>query len=295
MEIAVKGHSGCQIDIIREGNELYIYKSSEDPKYLNRLLKQAHKQQLASKLEYQHIRIPNIYEIEQSKNKIAVKMEYIYSKNFIEYFESAGFEQISYFIKALIYFIEKELSNSTLQTVKKEVVKNKFEDVYCRIQNNTFLISDQDCKDIIDKAKIIFNKLPDIKLPIGRCHGDLTFSNILFNGNNYYLIDFLDSFVESPLLDIVKIRQDSTYLWSQLMYIHEFDKIRLQIISHKIDENINTYFSKYDWYNKYYRIFQLMNFLRILQYAHEEKVITYLKNVIKKIINEFQFNNPSCC
>lgn len=79
------------------------------------------------------------------------------------------------------------------------------------------------------------------------------------------------------------------------MYIHEFDKIRLQIISHKIDENINTYFSKYDWYNKYYRIFQLMNFLRILQYAHEEKVITYLKNVIKKIINEFQFNNPSCC
>lgn len=295
MEIAVKGHSGCQIDIIREGNELYIYKSSEDKSYLNRLLKQAHKQQLASKLEYQHIRIPSIYEIEQSKNKISVKMEYIYSKNFIEYFESAGFEQISYFIKALIYFIEKELSNSSLQTVKKEVLKDKLKDVCCKIQNNSFLTSDQDCKDIIDKAKIIFNELPDIKLPVGRCHGDLTFSNILFNGNNYYLIDFLDSFIESPLLDIVKIRQDSAFLWSQLMYIHEFDKIRLQIISHKIDENINTYFSKYDWYNKYYSIFQLMNFLRILQYAHEEKVITYLKNVIKKIINELQFNNPSCC
>lgn len=295
MEISVKGHSGCQIDIIRERNELYIYKSSEDPNYLNRLLKQAHKQQLAYKLEYQHIRIPNIYEIEQSENKISVKMEYIYSKNFIEYFESAGFEQISYFIKALIYFIEKELSNSDLQTVKQEVLKNKFEDVCCRIQNNTLLKSDQDCKDIINKAKIIFSILPDIKLPIGRCHGDLTFSNILFNGNNYYLIDFLDSFIESPLLDIVKIRQDSAFLWSQLMYIHEFDKIRLQIISHKIDENINTYFSKYDWYNKYYNIFQLMNFLRILQYAHEEKVITYLKNVIKKIINEFHFNNPSCC
>jgi hypothetical protein len=30
-----------------------------------------------------------------------------------------------------------------------------------------------------------------------------------------------------------------------------------------------------------------MNFLRILQYAHEEIVIYYLKDVLKKIINEF--------
>ena len=30
-----------------------------------------------------------------------------------------------------------------------------------------------------------------------------------------------------------------------------------------------------------------MNFLRILQYAHEKKVIYYLKDVLKKIINEF--------
>ena len=30
MEIEVKGHSGCQIDIVREENELYIYKSSCD-------------------------------------------------------------------------------------------------------------------------------------------------------------------------------------------------------------------------------------------------------------------------
>ncbi len=65
-------------------------------------------------------------------------------------------------------------------------------------------------------------------MPVGICHGDLTFSNMLFNGNNYYLIDFLDSFVESPLLDIVKLRQDSAYLWSQLMYIHDYDKIRLK-------------------------------------------------------------------
>lgn len=37
MEIQVKGHSGCQIDIVNDGNNLYIYKSTHDPKYINRL------------------------------------------------------------------------------------------------------------------------------------------------------------------------------------------------------------------------------------------------------------------
>lgn len=44
MEIEVKGHSGCQIEIVREDNELFIYKSSRDKKYLQRLLLQAEKQ-----------------------------------------------------------------------------------------------------------------------------------------------------------------------------------------------------------------------------------------------------------
>lgn len=48
MEIEVKGHSGCSIDIVREGKNLFIYKCSNDPKYLNRLEKQAQKQIYAS-------------------------------------------------------------------------------------------------------------------------------------------------------------------------------------------------------------------------------------------------------
>jgi len=64
IEIEVKGHSGCQIDIAREDRDLYIYKSSYDAKYLSRLVKQAQKQQKAAVEEYQHVRIPQIYSIE---------------------------------------------------------------------------------------------------------------------------------------------------------------------------------------------------------------------------------------
>ncbi|WP_071147472.1 phosphotransferase [Bacteroides ihuae] len=288
MEIEVKGHSGCQINIVREANELFVYKSSRDPKYLVRLLMQAEKQQQAAKFEYQHIRVPHIFDVSHTSEMVNVKMEYVYSKNFIEYFELAGFEQISYLVKALLLFLEKELKESPIGELNSEIVADKFDDVCDKVLANALLRDDEDIKSLLERTKTIFNTINTIiYIPLGICHGDLTFSNILFNGNNYYLIDFLDSFVESPLLDIVKIRQDSAYLWSQLMYIHEFDKIRLHVISRKIDNEIDRYFSRYDWYREYYKIFQLMNFWRILQYAHEEKIISYLKNVIKSILNEF--------
>ena len=121
-------------------------------------------------------------------------------------------------------------------------------------------------------------------LPVGRCHGDLTFSNILFSKSNFYLIDFLDSFIETPLMDIVKLRQDSAYGWSKLMFAGTFDQTRLQIVSKRIDDGLQNRFSKYDWYKKYYQCFQLMNFLRILQYAKEEKVIVYLLEVINQLL-----------
>ena len=284
MEIEVKGHSGCQINIIREQNELYIYKTTNDKTYLHRLIKQANKQKTATQIEYQHIRVPQVYDITHSSQQASIKMEYVYSKNFIEYFESAGFEQINYFIKALILFIEKELHSSPLQQISASIIQKKFIDVKQKINANPLLTSDAEIIEIVNRSTTVFNQLNTIEMPVGVCHGDLTFSNILFNGNNYYLIDFLDSFIEAPLLDIVKIRQDSAHLWSQLMYTKSYDQIRLQIVCEKIDCEIDQYFQRYKWYKHYYQMFQLMNMLRILQYAHEENVISYLKIQIKSLL-----------
>ena len=62
------------------------------------------------------------------------------------------------------------------------------------------------------------------------------------------------------------------------------DQIRLQIVCEKIDCEIDQYFQRYKWYKHYYQMFQLMNMLRILQYAHEENVISYLKIQIKSLL-----------
>ena len=291
MKIDVKGHSGCPIDIVRENNALFIYKSTYDKKYLERLAKQAEKQQEAWHREYHHVRIPEIFNVARDDNHVTIKMEYVYSRNFIEYFESAGFEQVDYFVKALILFIEKELDASPLQLVNTSITLDKFDDVKKKIAENTLLSDDKEIEQLIIESQKRFDSFGDhrsIRIPLGLCHGDLTFSNILFNGNNYYLIDFLDSFIESPLLDVVKIRQDSAHLWSQLMYVKPYDKLRLKIICEKIDYEIDSYFRKYEWYREYYDIYQLMNLLRILQYAKEDNVINYLKCEIGKMLSNRQ-------
>lgn len=286
MNIEVKGHSGCQIDVVREDDNLFVYKSTHDSGYLTRLLLQGQKQQEAANLKLQHIRVPKILDIAQNPSCVTLKMEYVYSKNFIGYFEHAGFEQISYFIRALCLFLDYEIELSPIETVRAEILKDKFADVQNKTLQNPALCNDQEVAQLLRDTAKCFEATGDMLLPVGICHGDLTFSNILFNGNNYYLIDFLDSFVESPLLDIVKIRQDSAFLWSQLMFSGQYDAIRLQIVADKIDKEIVKYASQYDWY-QYYPIFQLMNFLRVLQYAHEEKVICYLKRIINQLLHEF--------
>jgi len=281
MKLDIQGHSGCDISIVTEDNELHIHKSTHDVGYVPRLVNQANKQIAASKTEYQHIRVPKIFEVQQSETDATIKMEYIYSKNFVEYFENAGFEQIKYLIGAIKYFIDLEINASTMQIVPSTILTDKMADVARKVEKNVHLKDDAEAQELVRLSSEVMNRVGDMEMPVGTCHGDLTFSNILFNGNNYYLIDFLDSFIESPLLDIVKIRQDTAYLWSTLMYHKPFDKVRLSIISERIDSAIDEYFTgKYEWYRRYYMPLQLMNFLRILQYGKEEKVIAYLKRVI---------------
>ena len=252
MKLDIQGHSGCDIAIVYEDNELHIHKSTHDAGYVPRLVNQANKQIAASNREYQNIRVPKVFAVEQTDSDAVIKMEYIYSKNYVEYFENAGFEQIKYLIGAIEYFIDLEINASTMQTVPSHILTDKMADVARKVANNAHLKDDREALE-----------------------------HILFNGNNYYLIDFLDSFIESPLLDIVKIRQDTAYLWSTLMYNKPFDKVRLSIVSEKIDKAIDEYFtSRYQWYRQYYMPLQLMNFLRILQYGHDEKVIAYIKRVI---------------
>ena len=285
MEIDIKGHSGCKIDIIESDENLYVKKSTTDQKYLDRLALQGVKQQTDPAL-CGCILTPEILELKHTDNECYILMEYIYAKNFIDYFESASPKDIDRFINVFIDYVNSELSLSETKDIDKQIFIDKFNSIVKNCENNELTKNNNRVKAILDDCRENYiSKLPDIiKVPIGKCHGDLTFSNILFASNNYYFIDYLDSFIETPIQDIVKLRQDTKYFWSVMMYKKRYDVIRLNMIFKYIDDKINGYFfNNVTSYCQLYDRLQLMNILRILPYVKEEKVRDFVLNILASL------------
>ena len=280
MTIDIQGHSGCNIDIIEDGDNLLVKKSTVDPKYLKRLELQGNKQMNDDCLT-ESICNPFISEIESNENECYILMDYIYAKNFIDYFESASPKDIDHFISKFIQYIHNEIDKCKIEKVSKQVFIDKFNSVVKNCEKNELLKSNLRVKSILKDCERSFNNLPnEIHMPIGKCHGDLTFSNILFTSNNYYFIDYLDSFIETPIQDIVKIRQDTKYFWSTMMYKKKYDIVRLSMIFKYIDDKISQHFENYEYYYRNYDNLQLMNILRILPYVKEEKVRDFVLNIL---------------
>lgn len=293
-KIEVEGHSGCHIQIKKRDINLVIDKFTKDEKYIPRLNAQLEKQKKASKNNItSNIIVPKIIDIDTSwPGEYHGIMEYVYGKNFVQFFEYADKKMIDNFIKVICVYVRNEIENSLCVTEyitddlynKWQSVKKNMQEVY---KNTKYL---NDINHIIEQCDKIFVK--DIKFKdfyIGMCHGDLTFSNIIFRDTEYALIDFLDSFIESPIMDIVKLRQDTKYKWSTLMYnSKEYDKTRYDIICKYIDEKLEFEFSKYNFYKESYNIFQLMNFVRIIQYAKKDNVTEYLIETINDILKNFK-------
>ncbi|MEY3200922.1 MAG: hypothetical protein RIR70_472 [Pseudomonadota bacterium] len=66
-----------------------------------------------------------------------------------------------------------------------------------------------------EEISALLDGIEEIRVPVGECHGDLTLSNvILSHSKGLLLIDFLTTFLDSPLQDLAKLRQELIYGWS---------------------------------------------------------------------------------
>lgn len=284
MKIDIKGHSGCDIDIIYDDDNLYVKKSSYDPGYKDRLYKQGVKQKNDICL-FDGVRNPDIHEIVNNNEESYIKMDYIYAKNFIDYLDGASPVEIDDIVQKLIGYIVNEINLSENLECTRNVFLEKFDSVERNCYKNALLVDSVRTKAILEQCRNVFRLLPvSFDLPIGQCHGDLTFSNILFAPRTLYLIDYLDSFIETPIQDIVKIRQDTKYHWSTMMYQKNYDNVRLNMILNYIDTKIDAAFSEYEYYSKYYGVLQLMNILRILPYVKETRVRDFVLNILESLL-----------
>ncbi|PMG05813.1 hypothetical protein BCV00_12195 [Vibrio breoganii] len=116
----------------------------------------------------------------------------------------------------------------------------------------------------LSKQELIF--------PIGYCHGDLTLSNIKVTlDNKLFLFDFLDGFIETPLQDLVKLKQDFDYGWS---FRHENPNLALKgrMFCESAYPDMITTISRL--YKKEVELLELVNLLRIAPYIKSSDKIT---------------------
>mgnify|MGYP001226471236 CR=1 FL=1 len=202
-------NSKDQILLVKEGSEFIIQKNWVNVERGFRSIKK--------QIEFDEIRIkgliirsPKVFSTQRvSEKEFIAKMEYI--DGFAgQDIVNNGSRKISLSLKnAFSMIINNQLENSVLEKVSINIFLEKIDSI---------LISSK-FKDIFsNKINLLrekFARYQYIEIPIGPCHGDLTLSNVIVSSTgSLNLIDFLPTFVESPLWDIVKLNQDLKNGWS---------------------------------------------------------------------------------
>jgi len=186
-------------------------------------------------------------------------------------------------------------------------VLNKFLDKYLinLVTSSKFCIFERDLydhkcfqikKNISKKNRIkykklfekIFFKIDKTKFNlIGNCHGDLTLSNIIVDKNKkkIILIDFLQTFWDSPIQDICKLIQDLRLYWTSRKFL-KTDEIRAKIFC----DNLNPFKSiKENSLIDIIELEMLITLARIIPYIPPDDYVTHdwIERSYKKIDNKF--------
>lgn len=287
--LPIVGHSNFNINIINMNNNYYLCKSSNNYNDALRLIKQIDKQESHNKLF--DFKTPEIYyksEIAKD-NKNCFMMEYMNNCTdcftYIQHNHFFAVEKLFIFLKKII---EKYILSSTYKKIDNNTLLDKILSIKQHIitLNSENIFTESDNKVINKSLNYLENKsneICNIQIPIGFCHGDLTLSNMLFDeiNNELYLIDFLDSFIESPIIDIVKLRQDTKFFWTIQMCNMNIDNTKIKIIMNYLDSKIDKFYSQYSFYKLSYKYFEIMNLLRVLQYCKSVDIKNYLINCLR--------------
>lgn len=279
--LKLEGRSGCRLEVLNVNGTFHVRKYSKEPSYNDRLLKQATKQEefrIAHK--FSDFLTPEITASSgPNQNLVWFEMTYIHGQKFSEFFERADIQQIRSLAAKFIAFFEHEFVQSVPAQLDKRVITDKILSLEHALKDRALLD-----RPLIDSTLQYLKRIPDEKLPMKSCHGDFTLSNMLFVENQIYLLDFLDSFIESPMMDLVKFRQDTRFHWS-LMIDHELPAERrgkiIQVFDFLDREVVNALGQK-EVFEVWYDYLQVFNLLRILPYVEHAQEIGLVEDAIKK-------------
>jgi len=175
----------------------------------------------------------------------------------------------------IVGFVADEVGRSTITRVPVEPVLAKLESIERSLAATPL---EDAYRPHLARLEAQARGFATMDLPLGPCHGDLTMSNILIASDSsaIALIDFLDSFIESPLIDLAKLRQDTRFCWTSLMAGSQLDRLRYRQIMGALDAVLQEPFAGLDWHADYLGFMTELTLLRIAPYATEAAVHDFI-------------------
>jgi hypothetical protein len=282
--IRIKGHSGCLVRVASEGARLWVDKSTSSPEYAERLRLQIQKMKQARNAnELSAIRIPRIAsEHDTADGGYRARMEYLPFLDCLDFYSTASIDGVEALAGHLIAYLESNLAECSLKPVTADVFLHKLESIEGRLVFSPHFAAYGRLFGVLRRS---LREVQGLSLPIGPNHGDLTLSNVMVASDvsRVGLFDFLDGYLESPLVDIAKLRQDTQFGWSSLISEKPVDRIRLEQIMRHTDKIIVNHFREYEWFRRGNDIIQAVNLLRIAPYARTEAVHRFVIDAVTSL------------
>ena len=249
--------------------------------YNERLFRQQLKQQefLSTSDADSQFTAPSILKLEHpaSSGLSSFDMEYIHGEKYSEFLESVPVTQLHKIISDFIAFLDGEIDNAVFEEPNPGIIRKKIRSLSYEIRRKKTGMG-----IFLEKLDELESSIPDESLPMGFCHGDFTLSNMIFSNGRVYLMDFLDSFIESPVMDIVKLRQDTKFHWSLAIEDdlgnHQIGKIK-QVLKY-FDDQIVGHFCRRDFFTIWYDFLETINLLRIVPYLSKKREFDFIANCI---------------
>ena len=256
------GLSGCKLELI--GSNI-LRKHSSSTSYNKRLCLQVKKQELFSNQVFRNVETPRVLRKEDSY----FDMEYVTGKSFDEYFSVCSLNDIHFVFDSLCGYFDGLISNS--KYYQPEVSKKRLLDKIDSLEAHTRHITDlYHIRQMVSSITM--------KIPQTFCHGDLTCTNIIFNKNRLYYIDFLDCFIDSFLCDLIKLKQDLYYHWS--LDVQGIKSLRIRQIYSFLWNKLEQRYCKYvDTIE--FNVLDILNTLRLEPYLTNEDQRIIIKRMLK--------------
>lgn len=282
-------HSRDLISIVKNIDGITVIKKQTKGSG-ERLQQQARKQKILSSMLKEHselkylIDVPEIISEKKTKDYFQFEMIYCGGYNIINVLEICDFSYIYKILHCLSNYLEWEFDMTKKEVGWQGLLLNKLSHLQTIIDPS--IIDEKIFFQIVDYVQNFNNKICG-----GFCHGDLTFSNMIFT-DKIILIDMLPVYHETPIQDMAKLMQEVNLEWSALLIGRFRDQNKINIAYEFIGEKITLLIKricvKYGIDYSLILIYYLIAIIRIIPYASKKRIVLAVQKEVNNKLEELK-------